>query len=58
MHISDFEIQALIDGELDEHAADTLFTRIKDHPAALKRYCELLKQKELLKLWWTHQRTH
>ncbi len=51
--ISDLDIQALVDGELDELRAGEIRDAISKHPVKLKRFEELQKQKEQLREWWS-----
>lgn len=50
--ISDLDIQALIDGELEKEDQRIVKERVMANPALKKRYFQLEKQKTLLKLWW------
>lgn len=50
--ISDIDLQALVDGALDEKDANTLKALIENDSAARTRYRELLEQKRLLIAWW------
>lgn len=50
--ILDEEIQALVDDQLDEDEALSVALRIGKCDIAHARYQELLKQNNLLKLWW------
>ncbi|HPF47008.1 MAG TPA: hypothetical protein PK690_09085 [Emcibacteraceae bacterium] len=48
----DQDIQALIDGELDEQELNRIRSQIKNDPESQKTYQKWLKQKDLLQLWW------
>lgn len=50
--VSDYEIQALVDGELSETDRVTVMARILSSPAALKRLSVYLDQKDRLRAWW------
>lgn len=48
------DIEALIDGELDERQARALRRVIDNDPALQCRFHALILQKTLLKTWWQH----
>jgi hypothetical protein len=50
--ISDLEIQALVDGEVDDPKSVELMTVMTRDPALYNRYLLYKKQKSLLKSWW------
>jgi anti-sigma factor RsiW len=51
-HITDLDIQALVDGNVDEHASMMLLEAVTNDPALYNRYLVYQKQKKLLKSWW------
>lgn len=51
-HITDTDIQALIDNELDHESEQRVRTCLNQNRKAKERYETLKQQKELLKLWW------
>ncbi|MGM0422701.1 MAG: hypothetical protein ACQEQL_06350 [Pseudomonadota bacterium] len=51
-NISDLEIQALVDNELEWEQAKHVLNCIDEHPWARRRYDELVRQKNLLRDWW------
>jgi anti-sigma factor RsiW len=54
--ITDYDIQALVDNELDPKDAARVRTFIERNPEALKRYKALIHQKEVLSMWWKQSR--
>ena len=50
--ITDMDIQALVDGQMEKSAADKLMEILMRDPALLNRYKVYQKQKSLLKSWW------
>ena len=50
--ITDFDIQALVDGEVDDYTAVSLLEALNQDPALYNRYLLYKKQKSLLKSWW------
>ena len=54
--ITDYDIQALVDNELEYETAKKIRTRINNSPDACNRYQELIKQKHLLQEWWKQYR--
>lgn len=50
--ITDFDIQALVDGEVDDIGKVRLMDAITRDPALYNRYVTFQKQKALLKSWW------
>lgn len=51
-NFSDYDLQALLDNELDEQEKNHVLNFIKNNPSAKKRFEELLKQKNILKKWY------
>lgn len=51
-HITDLDIQALVDGEVDEKTSLLLLEAVTNDPALYNRYLLYQKQKKLLKAWW------
>lgn len=51
-NITDFDLQALVDGELDDNKCVALFDAVTRDPALYNRYLLYKKQKNLLKNWW------
>jgi len=50
--INDYDIQALIDNELDWEDEKSIRAAIKEDATYTKRYEELKSQKTLLQNWW------
>lgn len=50
--VTDQDIQAMVDGELDADRAACVAQRIQESPLFQKRYEELNHQRNLLNLWW------
>lgn len=50
--IKDQDIQALVDNELDRDTEKLILLGVQNHLSSRVRFEELLKQKELLRLWW------
>lgn len=50
--ITDMDIQALVDGELDEGQRDRILKILHLYPDLYKRYILYKEQKSLLKAWW------
>lgn len=50
--ISDYDIQAYIDNELNHEKAKTVRAYIEENRHARERYKKLVAQKDLLKSWW------
>ena len=57
VNITDFDIQALVDNELEWEQAKYVLAHIDQHPTAQRRYEELVRQKKLLKDWWKRRPT-
>ena len=51
----DFEIQALVDGQLGWDAQKRFWREIESNPALQRRYDELVAQKRLLLQWWASE---
>ncbi len=51
-NITDYEIQALVDGEIDDRTALELLDLLQRNPTLYNRYLLYKKQKSLLKSWW------
>lgn len=54
MMITDFDIQALIDNELDWEQTKLVMNYVQKDPMGQKRYKELIKQRNNLRLWANH----
>lgn len=52
MSLSDFDIQAYLDNELDWERAKAVLTYIESDPEAKRRYEQLRQQKGMLRDWW------
>lgn len=50
--ITDLEIQALVDGEVDDRSSVELLDALQRDPTLYNRYLLYKKQKSLLKSWW------
>jgi anti-sigma factor RsiW len=50
--ITDLDIQALVDGEVDEKTSVALLQAVTNDPNLYNRYMLYQKQKKLLKSWW------
>lgn len=55
--ITDFDIQALLDEELDWEDAKRIQQYINASPEAQKRYNELSQQRKMLRSWWDKNTT-
>jgi hypothetical protein len=51
-NITDMDIQALVDGNVDEKTSIFLLEAITHDPSLYNRYLVYQKQKNLLKAWW------
>lgn len=51
-YITDLDIQALVDGNVDEKTSLLLLEAVSGDPDLYNRYLVYQKQKKLLKLWW------
>lgn len=56
--VTDFDIQALIDNELDWEDEKRVRDYLRSHDWAKKRYEELRAQKETLQRWWMNTKEH
>jgi len=56
-HITDADIQALIDNELDHESEKRVRSCLKENNKAKERYETLKHQKELIKLWWSQKQS-
>ena len=54
--ITDYDIQALVDDELGHEEGKEVLSYLEQDSTARKRYNELMKQKNLLKSWWSNKR--
>ncbi len=52
--VTNLDIQALVDNELDSSKKDLVKTIIGKQPSLERKFDELCRQKELLRLWWKH----
>lgn len=50
--ITDYDIQALVDGEVPDKQSLALYEAVTRDPALYNRYLLYKKQKSLLKSWW------
>lgn len=50
--ITDYDIQAFVDGELDHERAKYVREQIRQNSKLKKRYSDLLSQQKHLKSWW------
>ncbi len=57
-YITDLDIQALVDNELDQKDQERVRKAIECNAYFLVRYEELKKQKKLLQDWWQQQKCH
>lgn len=55
LYISDLEIQALVDNQLNWEDAKYALAAIEQSPWAKKRYDELILQKKMLRDWWNNR---
>jgi anti-sigma factor RsiW len=53
----DFDIQALIDSQLDWEDEKRIWKEIENNAAMQRRYHELVAQKKLLLQWWASEDT-
>lgn len=54
-NITEFEIEALVDNQLEWEEAKRVLHYINHHPWAQKYYEQLVRQKELLRGWWENR---
>jgi anti-sigma factor RsiW len=52
LEISDYDIQALADGELDDEKRREIMKHIMRSPELLERLDELCRQNRQLREWW------
>lgn len=50
--VTDFDIQALLDGELNARDTQRVKTYLRENHYAQKRYEELKKQRSYIRKWW------
>lgn len=50
--ITDYDLQALIDGQADDILKSRIVEAINNDPVLYNRYILYEKQKKLLKTWW------
>jgi anti-sigma factor RsiW len=50
--ITDLDIQALVDGEIDDKSSVSVMAALNRDPVLYNRYLVYKKQKLLLKSWW------
>lgn len=51
-NITDMDIQALVDGDVDDRTSVFLLEAVTSDPMLYNRYLLYQKQKKLLKSWW------
>lgn len=51
--ITDYDIQAYVDGELNKDDEKRIRHFIERNPSAMRRYKQLCQQKRALKNWWS-----
>lgn len=51
-NITDYDIQALVDGQVDDKTSVSLMEAVTKDPNLYNRYLLYIKQKKLLKSWW------
>lgn len=49
--VTDYDIQALVDNELDDVTAKRVRAYLKENPRAQRYYDDLVEQKKLLRAW-------
>lgn len=50
--VTDYDIQALVDGQLDRDEERRVWREIEHNSLYMRRYEELVAQKKLLLSWW------
>jgi anti-sigma factor RsiW len=50
--VTDYDIQALVDGQLERDEEKRIWRHIEKNSLHLRRYEELVTQKKLLLMWW------
>ena len=53
--VTDLELQALVDGELDDARAAQVMRIVMSDPELFQRYGELVRQRQQLQRWWRHE---
>jgi anti-sigma factor RsiW len=56
--ITDMDIEALIDNELDTSTALRVRHAVERDPSLHRKYAQLMTQKRLLQMWWSSQPQH
>ena len=56
--VSDFDIQALVDNELDWESEKVVFEAISQDPKLQARYEQLKAQKKIVQIWWQNTGEH
>jgi len=56
--ITDMDIQALVDNQLDWEDEKRVRRHLFQSPDAQRRYEELRQQKQVLQLWWAGRKQH
>jgi len=51
--IDDFDIQALVDAQLDWEDEKRVWMAVQASPQYMQRYQQLMNQKKALSLWWS-----
>lgn len=54
-NVSDYEIQALVDGQLDREEERRVWNEIQHNSLFMRRYEELVAQKKMLLSWWAEE---
>lgn len=54
-NVSDYEIQALVDGQLDRDEERRVWNEIQHNSLFMRRYEELVAQKKMLLSWWAEE---
>ena len=54
--LAEYDLEALIDNELDQKKYCEVLKSLENNPEALKKYKALFRQKLLLKRWWKHEK--
>jgi len=57
-NITDLDIQAMVDGQLDWGEAQRVRNFIATNAVARQRYLALLQQNRMISEWWQRQRGH
>lgn len=56
--ITQMDIEALVDNELDPQTAARVRYAVQHDPQLHRRYSKLMTQKKLLNMWWHSQQHH